>query len=273
MATQQLALAVWQGYQLRTGMVALKHADGSRMLGGGLAGGSRPPLLERMSTGDDFGDGDWADRASLVGEDLDVLLDDALASPGSTKRRGSFSGTAALRDSLRVDSGGSGGGSDDGRGSFGDSGRGSVTFGSGDAGASSRGGGGGGGGGSNKPMSRTQRLSMLSAEVRDAQLEVAACIDFFGAAARLAPYSYAAATGLAAAQEELRRLRRLEEEQRQPEHLLSGELGIDRRALVRCDASVPFCSVAGVVCVRVCLRAIKGFRILFCECGGRKLIR
>jgi hypothetical protein len=86
-------------------------------------------------------------------------------------------------------------------------------------------------------MSRAQRLSVLSAEVRDAQFEVAACIDRFGAAAKLAPYSYASATGLAAAQEELRRLRRLEDEQRQPEHLLAGDFGLDRRALMKRMAS------------------------------------
>jgi hypothetical protein len=71
-------------------------------------------------------------------------------------------------------------------------------------------------------LTPAQRASMVERQLQSAILDISSCIDAFGTAVKLNPYSYDAQTGLSVAQEELRRLRTQEEECSTVDPLLAG---------------------------------------------------
>ena len=199
-ALEQMALGKWAAYQLRTGLNSLKYERqqwrAKSKSDGGIFGMQPLSDLRGSAGGDDEG----------VNEVKDDADKSALTAPNEKQRRRP---TNKLTFTLGADEEDEEDDDDD---------RNLLNIADGVV----------------SNLTEKERRALMLKTVSAAMADVAKCIEAFGQAVQYNGYSYAAQTGLAAAQEELRRLRRAEEEVNAVDPMLmGGQLGGAQLVLAR----------------------------------------
>jgi len=204
-ALEQMALGKWAAYQLKTGLNSLKYERKSGQVNSKSDGGifGMQPLSDTRGSlgGDDEGIDEVKNDADLGLYDEKSPKSALMASDPKHRRRSTKNLTFTLGEDEDEDE------------------RNPLSL---------------GGDGDVSNMTEKERRALMLKTMSAAMADVAQCIEAFGQAVQHNGYSYAAQTGLAAAQEELRRLRRAEDEVNAVDPMLmGGQLGGAQLVLAR----------------------------------------